>query len=124
MRLDMDLVRTILLTLESGWQPPGGEMVNPEIPGYDELTIDHHVHLMSQAGLVEAVEGDTLGDSFLSVAYATQLTWAGHQALASIRNETVWAKTKATVAKAGGATLPFWIEVAAAYVKEQLGLKN
>lgn len=64
------------------------------------------------------------GESLLKVAKVTQLTWAGHQALASIRNENVWAKTKATVAKAGGATLPFWIEVAAAYVKERLGLKN
>jgi hypothetical protein len=76
MKLDMDLVRTILLTLESGWQPPGGAMVNPEIPGYDELTIDHHVHLMWQAGLVDADEDNVFGDSLLKVAKATQLTWA------------------------------------------------
>jgi Hypothetical protein (DUF2513) len=121
-KLDMDLVRTLMLTLESGWQPPHGAMVNPEIPGYDELTIDHHVHLIRQAGLVEAVEADFSG-TLLKTAYATQLTWAGHQALASIRNDTVWAKTKTAVAKAGGATMPLWIDVAAAYVKEQLGLK-
>lgn len=118
----MDLVRTLLLTLESGWQPAHGLMVNPEIEGYDTLTVDHHVHLMWQAGLVDAVEANFSG-TLLKTAYTTQLTWAGHQALAAMRNDTVWAKTKAAVAKAGGATLPLWLDVAGTYLKAQFDLK-
>jgi len=119
----MELVRKLLLALEE-WEPPDGRMSNPEIEGYDEFTIDHHVHLVAEAGLVHAADkGGTMGSSFLGTAAATQLTWHGHEAIAVMRNDTVWSKTKERVAKAGGASLPLWIELATALAKEQLGLK-
>ena len=47
-----------------------------------------------------------------------------HQAVIAFRNDNVWAKTKAAVAKVGRATLPLMIEIGGGYLKEQLGLKD
>jgi hypothetical protein len=120
MTRDMDLVRKLLITIETAEFT--SRLSNPVIEGYDEITVDHHVFLMWEAGLVEAIDINTLGSGPHKRAAARRLTWDGHEAIALLRNDTVWSKTKAAVAKVGGASIPMVLEVAARYVKEQLAL--
>ena len=120
MKRDMDLVRKLLLAVEV--MEPTHQLRNPAIEGYDEYTIDHHVYLMAEAGLVQAIGTSTQQSGPLPRAAARHLTWQGHEALGVFRNDTIWQKTKVAVEKAGGATIPLWIDVAATIVKAQLGL--
>jgi Hypothetical protein (DUF2513) len=92
MKRDMDLVRKLLFAIETHEFSP--RLENPPIEGYDEQTIDHHVFLMWEAGLVEAIKIDTMQSGPHRRAAARRLTWAGHDALEVLRNDTVWAKTR------------------------------
>ena len=120
MKRDMELVRQLLFAIET--HEFTSRLQNPPIEGYDEQTVDHHVFLMWEAGLVEAINTDHQMSGPHRRAAARRLTWAGHDALEVLRNDTIWAKTKAVVTKAGGASIPMVIEVASSFVKEQLGL--
>ncbi len=120
MKRDMELVRKILLAVEA--MEPTPQLRNPVIEGYDPYIVDHHVYLMSEAGLVKAIGTSTQQSGPLPRAAARHLTWEGHEALEVFRNDTVWQQTKTAVEKAGGATIPLWIELAATYAKAQLGL--
>jgi hypothetical protein len=117
---DMELVRKLLFAIET--HKFSSRLENPPIEGYDEQTIDHHVFLMWEAGLVEAIDTNTMQSGPHKRAAARRLTWKGHDALDVLRSDTVWSKTKAVVAKAGGASVQMVINVASAIVKEQLGL--
>ena len=121
MKRDMDLVRKLLFAIET--HEFSSRLENPPVEGYDEATIDHHVFLMKEAGLVEALSIDTQQSGPHRRAAARRLTWKGHDALDVLRSDTVWAKTKGIVAKAGGASIQMVIDVASSVVKEQLGLK-
>ena len=122
MQRDNDLVRALLFAIEKA--EFSSRLANPVVEGYDEATVDHHVYLLWQAGLVEALEDQVMRPGpYLRRAHALGLTWQGHDAIELLRNDTIWEKTKATVAKVGGATLPMMLEIAGGYVKEQLGLK-
>lgn len=120
MKRDMDLVRQLLLAVETA--EVTSQLANPVIEGYDQTTVDHHVFLMWEAGLVEAIDTNTMSSGPHKRAAARRLTWQGHDALEVFRNDTIWAKTKATVATVGGASIPMVIEVASRYVRERLGL--
>jgi hypothetical protein len=120
MKRDMELVRKLLFKIEETRFT--GRLANPVIEGYDEDTVDHHVYLMMQAGLVHAFEDNTMGGGPFRRAHARELTWEGHDALEVLRSDTVWEKTKAVVTKAGGASIPMLLEVATKFAKKQLGL--
>jgi hypothetical protein len=103
MKRDMELVRAILLAMEahaSGFAP------DPfTIRGYDQETIQHHVWLMEQGGLVTASDVTVQGDAS-PVALPGSLTWAGHDFLDTVRTDKVWRKVKAEL-KDRGISLPF-----------------
>jgi hypothetical protein len=120
MKRDMELVRKLLFAIET--HEFSSNLENPPIEGYDEQTIDHHVFLMWEADLVEAIKTDTMSSGPHRRAAARRLTWKGHDALDVLRSDTVWSKTKTVVAKAGGASVQMMIEVASSIVKDQLGL--
>jgi hypothetical protein len=88
---DLDLIRAILLRVESD-----GKL---GIPGVhtDEEIADHALQL-KESGLVEGeIVRNRIG--IPCEAVITRITSSGHDFIAKIRNETVWAKTKAYVLK-------------------------
>lgn len=96
----MDLVRQILLhaTSEQG----GYANVNPEIDGYTDDQIAHHIYLMWQAGLVEAADTSAMGSSS-PTAMLVSITWNGHDFLDAARSNTVWMQAKEMAKSVGGA---------------------
>lgn len=96
MKRNMDLVRTILLKIEEYPEPNG--WVDISIEGYTNLEISYHIKLLSQAKLIEAVDGDdTSGFDWRAIS----LTWEGHEFLDAAKNITVWEKTKALIKSKG-----------------------
>lgn len=99
MKRDMDLVRQILITIEDYEHGFAPEVI--EVPGYDEETVGYHLVLLEEAGLIRATVTTGFGEQSPS-ATPERLTWAGHEFVASARNETVWAKVKTIVVAKGG----------------------
>jgi len=96
MKRDYDLIRKILLAIESS--PTGYAPRNLAVEGYNYEEIGYHVHLMGQAGLLNTSDVTGL-DSSSPEALAQSITWEGHNFLDSMRSETIWNKAKSTLLK-------------------------
>ena len=97
---DMDVVRSILLEVESLDPGEAGNSLS-SLPGLDEFTFAGHVELLKEAGFVEAAVARASGVGAVA-ARADRLTWQGHDFLDAIRSDTVWSKTKSTIAATVG----------------------
>lgn len=120
MKRDMNLVREILLWATA--QEDAGIYANPSLTDYTEDQIAHHVHLMWQAGLVDAVDTTTLDGAGPS-ATLMSVTWAGHDFIDAARDNTIWNKTKSKVLSSGVAfTFDLLKEVLVSAAKGPLGI--
>lgn len=103
MKRDLDLIRRILLDIEergeeskrSGYSSVGGNGQDPE-------TIQYHVQLLNDAGLIVADE------VMPGQWWPERITWAGHEFLDLARNETLWRRTITAVERALGSA-PFHV---------------
>jgi hypothetical protein len=120
MKRNMDLIRDILLDIES---KPAGEMI--QTIGYDSEKytgeeMRGHLRLIDQAGLVDG-KFRFLGESTLIAIHG--LSNEGHDLLDAIRGDTVWARTKERVEEVGGSvTLDTLKAIATAVAAKLLGL--
>jgi hypothetical protein len=121
MKRDMDLVRKIAFALEEhskGFSP--GEV---EFEGYSHQQVGHHIYLMIQAGLVEGLEETDAESDGIPQAYASCLTWDGHDFADAARSDTIWNKAKSQIKeKVGGVTIGLLVEYLKHLGRQQLGL--
>ncbi len=119
MQRNMDLVRSILLTIEQK-APAGGyldvqieELI--EVPdGIDPKILDEHLYIMERAGFFgKSARTDT--SNSIGV-----LSMDGYDFLDSIRDPEVWAQTKEVSSKAGGWTLELIGEIAKGFLKTKI----
>jgi hypothetical protein len=113
MKRDMDLVRSILLTIE---QSPQAKIARiPSIGSYTDDELAEHTRLAFSAGLLEGVQHQSMKGppQFLNVG----LTWDGHEFLEKIRDPDVWDKTKTAAGKVGSWSLPLLADLALGYAK-------
>jgi hypothetical protein len=83
---DMDLIRLLLIQLESGESQSGMEK-------YSKKEIIYHYQLLSDAGLIVArfIEGnDPIPDEVMDI----RLTWDGQDFLAAARDNRLWKMAK------------------------------
>jgi hypothetical protein len=108
MQRNMDLVRMILLRLESspsGWAPN-----DLGIKSFPRDQIGYHSHIMLQEGLIEGHDITNTGSKGPEVL-PTGLTWKGHEFLDLARDQDRWNRAKAVVARIGGAPISVWMKV-------------
>jgi hypothetical protein len=117
MKRDMDLVRKIILDSE-GRSEDEMQHGNPEIDGYSEEVIGHHVFLMWQAGLLDAVEC-TAGESSRQ-ALILNMTWKGHDFADASRSSAAWDHAKKIMSKVGAGGIDMMIDVLKHIAREQL----
>jgi len=118
MKRDMDLIRAILLAVESD---PHGIAPKIEIPDYTEEQIGYHAFLLGEAGLAE-VRDVTSYSGKSPEAQVTRLTWAGHEFLDSARDNHIWNQAKDIIGKVGSASMQIWIAVLTQLAQKKLGL--
>lgn len=99
MNREMELVRKVLLETEEHAKPVG--WLNLNIDGYDKETVSYHVKLLAEAGFLTAENLTTHDGGFCWMPKS--LTWKGHEFVDTIKNDTVWKKTKDFVQEKGGA---------------------
>jgi len=92
MKRDIELVRKILLEIESKDEPDG--WIFPELEGYSEEEVNYHIKIMAEAGLIEARDLSTMNTFEWA---AINLTWEGHEFLDASRNDTIWKKSKSII---------------------------
>ncbi|WP_343668603.1 DUF2513 domain-containing protein [Paraburkholderia heleia] len=121
MKRDMDLIRELLLKLESLPMRMGGIVVitpdaeEVQVEGYGVEQIDYHLSLIREAGMVD-IGGvrPMVGIGF------RRLSWTGHEFLDSVRSPEVWARTKAGALAAGGFTVQLLADLAKGFIKKQI----
>lgn len=118
MKRDMDLVRRILFALET--QDDNSDLRFFKIDGVEGVTLSGHIHLMCEAGLIEASEQKNRAESNWT---PRRVTWRGHEFLDAIRNDTLWSKVKeAVLEKTGGLALSALEACAKHFLKQTLGI--
>lgn len=118
MKRDMDLIREILLAIES---EDHGFASKIEIPGYTEEQIDYHAYLLGEAGLAKVCDVTHQG-SKSPEAMISCLTWSGHEFLDSARENNRWNQAKEMIKKIGGASIEIWGSLLTDLMKKSLGL--
>lgn len=119
MNRDMDLVREILLAMDShehGYAPQ-----SMDFDGYTDEQIGYHVYIMGQAGLLEVANASSM-DGPSPKAIPLNLTWAGHEFLANAREKSHWLQAKKLMQGAGQGSFQIWQAVLAKVVMNNLGL--
>ena len=82
MKRDMDLVRNILLEIESK-DNGTGQSINLDLTEVDQKTLQAHLLLMFKSGFIEGKDGSSLPSRKF---FPQRLTWAGHDFLDSVRS--------------------------------------
>lgn len=98
MKRDMDLAREILAQVEASTETGGWVELN--LPNREEPEVWNHVHLLAEAGLIEAV--DLRAHDGLRWE-PKRLTWSGHDFIEASRDPSRWEKAKSIVRDRGGA---------------------
>jgi hypothetical protein len=113
-----DLIRDVLLQVEASGHEGVQKFVSHE---FDGPTIAYHVRLLHDAGYIAGVIKPHFAGNI--VCHISGMSWEGHDLLDAIKNDTVWAKTKATIKeKGGGATIEVIKAVAMNYAKAHFGI--
>jgi hypothetical protein len=108
MQRNMDLVRMILLRLESS--PKGWARNDLGIKSFSADQIRYHAHIMMQEGLIEGCDV-TSSESVGPEAIPTSLTWKGHEFLDLARDQERWNRAKAIIGRIGSAPISVWMKV-------------
>jgi len=114
MKRDMELVRKILLYLEEDDEPSKWKTIT--IKGYGANNISHHLKILYEAGLIEA---KNISTKDINIWQAKSLTWDGHELLDSIKNHTVWNRTKEGIKEKGFELGNIPIDILKEYAKIQ-----
>ena len=101
MKRDMDLIRAIMLKLETVEDATvfGSKL---EIEGYDPRTLAYHCVLLHEAGFLSAI---SMGEEFEDVQIY-HVTWDGHEFLDASRNSKTW-KSVMDKVKEKAVSVPF-----------------
>lgn len=124
MKRNPDLIRKILLVLEST-QKPEEVLTAKRLPleGWSEDEINYNLLLLLEAGYIKGK--DSSSDN-RTIVFVTRLTWEGHEFLDAARDDIRWEKAKSAISKVGGWSFeiakPILVELAKDAIKTSLGL--
>ena len=111
MQRNMDLVRTILLRMESDPSGRGRGSWDLGMRGYPPEEVGYHAHIMLQEGLIEGIDATPRESTEVPEVLPTGLTWKGHEFLDLARDQDRWNRAKAIIAKVGSAPISVWVKV-------------
>jgi hypothetical protein len=119
MKLEMDLVREILLWCE--YNLPNDERsfetVHIDIPGYTSTQVAFHFLLLIDAGYIDAEDARDLDNRFDYMP--NHLTLRGYEFLEAIKSDTVWNGMKEEAGKNGIQAIKLALPTLAEIVRRQ-----
>ncbi len=117
MKLDPDLVRSILIEYEK--LPYGGSGENVKIEGYSEEQICYHTEILSEANFLMAKIEHYIGGDLPDI-FPERLTYAGHEFLEASRNDQAWKRAKQILAPTGTFILEIAKSILVDYIRTQI----
>ena len=93
MKKDIDLIRKILLEIESCTNYLGADTGMIKVEGVSPDVIQSHISLLDTEGLIDGRRKTTLGSS-VNPYFNVNLTWSGHEFLDNARNDSIWEAVK------------------------------
>ncbi|MBI9030993.1 DUF2513 domain-containing protein [bacterium] len=118
MKLDIDLVRKILLTIEEAHEPiESNDAIKFE--NLDAEVIDYHLKKVLYANLITS-RMQTKKDVSPFMLIEIELTWEGHQLIDLIREESFWNKLKTKVISSGVGISIYALKIAAPKLIESM----
>ncbi len=125
MKRDPDLIRSILLALESNQKPE--EVMTAKrlkLDNWSEDEVNYNLLLLLEAGYIRGKDAST---DNRTIVYVTRLTWDGHEFLDAARDDGRWEKAKSAISKVGGWSFDvaktILVELAKDAIKTSLGLQ-
>lgn len=120
MKRDMNLVREILKWAEQ--QENGYTGGNPSFDEASDEVVAYHVHLMWEAGLINAIDSTSM-ESSSPDAEILSITWDGYEFLDAARDDNIWNKAKESIIKpTAGVAFDVLLEWLKAEMKQKLGM--
>lgn len=124
MKLDMDLLREILIYVEEHATRVHSDLEEIAIDGWTSEQVAYHVVLAEADGLLKA-SLDTLPDQddpvIVHTTYSVhRLTMRGHDFLGTIREPSNWDAVKAGTRKIGAVTVGAAVEFGKAFVRMKI----
>jgi predicted transcriptional regulator len=98
MKFEWDTARQLLQAMEDSPHSRGN--FDFSALNLDEETLNYHLRLIMQRGLIEATEVFALSDRYPTYMVRS-MTLDGHEFLDLLRNDTMWSKIKSTVKEKG-----------------------
>jgi hypothetical protein len=119
MKRDLDLIRDILLDVESWNDSQPLTLGRLTYDGKTTQEIGYQIELLDDVGYIDVrIIKDHVGIGYLD-AFIVRMKMAGHEYLDSVRNPEVWNKTKTTLEKVGGgAALDVVKDIASKFLAE------
>ena len=112
MKRDMDLIRTILVQVEERNETDMDDLL-PDSEA--RARYGYHVQMLVDEGFLDGVDASSMdGPAWLNL----ELKWRGHEFLSTLRDLTVWEKTKAVAGKAGGGGVQIMLEIGKTIITE------
>ena len=122
MRRDMDLIRELLLKLESLPVEAGSivsfDLSEVAVDGYTDEHVGDHLRKLYRAGFIDSGTSDN-GDSSGYHFYFRDLTWAGMEFIDNVREHGVWHRTKEEAKKVGAGSFGLLLDLANGVVKAE-----
>lgn len=123
-KLEMDLIRDLLLYVEKHAERPESDLENIELKGWSQDQVAYHVILAKEDGLLKATVEKIPDDKdpiITHVGYTVhRLTPRGHELLGVIRVPKHWRTIKDGSKKAGVATIGALVSYGEAYAKVKI----
>lgn len=88
MKRDMELIRSLILSLETAESGTDSSDIN--IAGYDEKSIAYHMTLLTEGGFIRTSQ-------MRAGVIFNAMTWSGHDFADACRDEGVWKKSISAV---------------------------
>lgn len=120
MKLNPDCVRDVLLQVEEAGL---GDHITPTslhnaLPQYSEEEVEYTCFMLGDGGYLKLMTIDFPMQSIPVVKSVEYLTYSGHEFIANIRKDTVWAGVKDIAIKIGATSLSGLSQIAANVVTE------
>lgn len=124
MKRDMDLIRRIMLRIEEKADLKH-EIIT--LDGEDAERVGHHIDMLYQSGFIDGVRSVSHSRPYGQVL-VKDLSWDGHEFIATIRNDSVFGRLKETFTPAELSSTSLKViaevslELSKAWMKQKLGL--
>jgi hypothetical protein len=120
MTRDMELIRELLLKLESISTASAVFHIKPDdeevaVEGYSPDQIEYHLDLLRERDLIECPGSQPM----IGITYR-RLTWEGHDFLDAVRDPEIWHKTKKGAVAMGSFTFDLVKELAKGLIKKKI----